>query len=79
MDKCQGKTKSGAQCKRQAVEGSEYCSSHQPAEDAEWAEGAEGAEDQDLTQDLMLIALGLVATGALFLVLKTVGRWFPRL
>ena len=75
MAKCQGKTKSGAQCKRQASEGSEYCSSHQPAEDAE---GAEGAEAQDLTQDLMLIALGLAATGALFLVLKTVGRWFPK-
>ena len=73
MDKCQGKTKSGAQCKRQAGEGSEYCSAHQPAEDAE------GVEAQDLTQDLMLIALGLVATGALFLVLKTVGRWFPKL
>ncbi len=84
MDKCQGKTKSGAQCKRQAVEGSEYCSSHQPAEDAEWAEEAEEADEaeeaeaQDLTQDLMLIALGLAATGALFLVLKTVGRWFPK-
>ena len=76
MAKCQGKTKSGAQCKRQASEGSEYCSSHQPAEDAE---AAEAAEAQDLTQDLMLIALGLVAAGAMFLVLKTVGRWFPRL
>ena len=72
MAKCQGKTKSGAQCKRQAGEGSEYCSTHQPAE------GAEEAVDQDLTQDLMLIALGLAATGALFLVLKTVGRWFPK-
>ncbi len=72
MAKCQGKTKSGAPCKRQAGEGSEYCSAHQPAEDAE------AAEAQDLTQDLMLIALGLAATGALFLVLKTVGRWFPK-
>ncbi len=73
MAKCQGKTKSGTQCKRQAGEGSNYCSSHQPVEDAE------GVEAQDLTQDLMLIALGLVAAGAMFLVLKTVGRWFPRL
>jgi hypothetical protein len=71
--RCQGKTKSGAQCKRQAIEGSEYCSAHQPAE------GAEGAEDQDLTQDLMLIALGLAATGVMFLVLRSVGRWFPRI
>ncbi len=72
MARCQGNTKSGAQCKRQATDGSEFCSAHQPAE------GAEAAEDQDLTQDLMLIALGLAATGVMFLVLKSVGRWFPK-
>ena len=72
MARCQGITKSGAQCKRQAAEGSEFCSAHQPAD------GAEATEDQDLTQDLMLIALGLAATGVMFLVIKSVGRWFPK-
>jgi hypothetical protein len=30
-------------------------------------------------QDVMLIALGLAATGALYLALRTVGRWLPRI
>ncbi len=80
MAKCQGMTKSGNQCKREAGEGSEYCTAHQPAEDAEGAEAQDQTEDEaeNQAEDLMLIALGLAATGALFLVLKTVGRWFPK-
>ena len=64
MAQCQGKTKKGAQCKRDAAEGSDYCTIHQdqevrPREDREEIEWD--------TDALWKAAVGCAIVGALLL------------
>ena len=76
MDRCHGKTKSGTRCKRAAVEGSRFCSTHANQEPgAEEADGsAEPSQDLD-TLDALIV---LVVTGAVLYAALTLRRfsWF---
>jgi hypothetical protein len=76
VDRCHGKTKSGARCKRQVPEGTRFCSAH-----SDQAEGAEEAVDpggtsQDL--DALDTVILLAAAGAVLFVALTFRRfsWF---
>ncbi len=70
MDRCHGKTKSGARCKRPASEGSRFCATH-----AGQAQGPEAAdapakpsqELDSLDSLILLAAAGAVLIGALAL------------
>ena len=64
MARCQGTTKKGDQCKRDAREGSSFCSIHQDQEVR--ARSAPVSEEWD-REAIMAVALGFAAVGALLL------------
>lgn len=81
MARCQGVTRSGDRCKREAQPDSEFCHLH----------GAEAAEDASPTADqaaasqpaeweaYVPLFIGLIAAGLMVLGLGRLGRWIPRI
>ena len=64
MAQCIGKTKKGERCKREAKEGSEYCSIHV---DQEIRPRREPSGEWD-TDAIMKAAIGFAIVGAIFLI-----------
>ncbi len=79
MAQCRGTTRSGTHCRLDAQPGSDYCHLHAPKE-AESKVGKEAQEEVKLEmEDLYpLLMAGAMAAGV-FLLIKTFGRWIPRL
>jgi len=75
MAQCEGTTRSGEQCKREAQPDSRFCYLHQP--DAEEPEGSE--EVQTELDDLVPLLIAGAATLAFVLLFKSLGRLIPRL
>jgi len=69
MAQCRGTTKAGARCKRDAVEGLEFCPMHED-QDATTSEPGCAARDCERRDDLLVI--GALAVG--FLVLRRLLR-----
>lgn len=63
MAQCQGKTKKGERCKRDAMEGSAFCVIHQ---DQEIRPRTERTEEWD-QEAIMKAALGFAVVGLIFL------------
>jgi hypothetical protein len=74
MARCEGTTRSGEQCKREAREGSKFCYVHEPDEEEGTADEAEALEFDDFVP---LILAGLMTAG-FFVLFKSLGRWMPR-
>ena len=76
MERCHGKTRSGARCKRLVPKGSRFCAGHagqaQGMEDAD-AHGAT-SQDQDSLDNLIILAVA----GAVLYVILSLRRisWF---
>ena len=64
MPQCQGKTKKGDQCKRDAREGAEFCTIHQDQEIRPRTERT-GEWDRDA---IMKAAIGFALVGVIFLI-----------
>jgi hypothetical protein len=73
MDRCHGKTKSGARCKRSARKGSRFCATH--------ASQSQGPGDADATgetsqqQDSLDTLIILAVAGAVLYTLLTLRRF----
>jgi len=78
MARCEGTTRSGDRCKRDARPDSSFCYVHDPERETGEGDGEETvAEDLEL-QDLAPILLaGILAAGLVFL-LRGFGKWIPR-
>ena len=70
MAQCQGTTKSGTRCKRDANEGGDYCGFHEDQAEAPNAEGASSDGSADRSTDLILVGAVAVALFALRRVLR---------
>ncbi len=88
MARCAATTKSGERCKLEARPGSRFCHMHQPAEEREGAEeaqaegaGGEGgaARECEPLGDLIPLLLAGAGAAVLLLVLRSFGKWMPRL
>jgi hypothetical protein len=79
MARCEGTTRDGDQCKRDAQGDSHFCYLHDP-EKAQPTDGNGDAAIEDLEWiDLAPILLaGVLAAGFVFL-LRGFGKWIPRL
>jgi len=66
MSQCQGTTKAGARCKRDAGDGSDYCGAH--AEQA--GEGQASSSTRDSGTDLILVGAVALALFAVRRVLR---------
>jgi len=79
MARCDGTTRDGDRCKREARPDSRYCYAHDP--EKEGAPGTEGdvASDDLELQDLAPILLAGILTAGLVFLLKGLGRWIPRI
>ena len=64
MGQCQGKTKKGEQCRRDARDGSGFCAIHADQETHERAAHVAGDWDRDA---IMKAALGLAVVGLIFM------------
>jgi hypothetical protein len=76
VDRCHGKTKSAARCKRSARAGSRFCSTH-----AGQAEGtprdADSPGETAQTRDPLNTLIGLAAVGVVVCAVLTFRRLFP--
>ena len=82
MARCEGTTRDGDQCKRDARPDSEFCYLHGggKAENEEHAaEGGDAAAEEMEFIDLAPILLAGVLTAGLVFFLRGFGRWIPRL
>jgi hypothetical protein len=79
MARCEGTTRDGDRCKRNARPDSRFCYVHDPGREEADGNGGDAAEEDLELQDLAPILLaGVLAAGLVFL-LKGFGRWIPRL
>ena len=90
MGQCKGTTKAGARCKRSAADDSEFCSIHEPVEEAAEATAEATADAQDADDqaaddqaddrspalDLVPLLIGAAAAVAMVVILRKVPR-FP--
>ena len=79
MARCEGTTKSGDQCKREARPDSRFCFLH--GEEKGPGSGGENdtaAEDLEFLDLAPVLLAGIMAAGLVFL-LKGFGKWIPRL
>jgi hypothetical protein len=78
MSRCEGKTRNGDRCKRDAPLDSRFCYAHDPSReqpgDAEADATTEALEFVDLVPILLA---GILAAGLVFF-LKGFGKWIPR-
>jgi hypothetical protein len=78
MGRCEGTTKSGNQCRLDARPGSRFCHLHDTAEkEAEPDEAQAACDDVEFADFVPLILAGAMAAG-FFLVLRSFGRWIPK-
>ena len=79
MARCEGTTRSGNQCKRDAQPEQQFCYVHDP-EKAKPAggEGGTTTEDFELLDLAPILLAGVLAAGLVFF-LKGFGKWIPRL
>ncbi|MGD8362041.1 MAG: hypothetical protein PVJ04_11500 [Gemmatimonadota bacterium] len=82
MARCEGTTRSGAQCKLDARPGSRFCHLHGGAEEDAEMRGtdaeAEAVEDTLEWEDIFPLFLAGVAAAGLIFFLRSFGRWIPR-
>ena len=78
MARCEGTTRSGDQCKRDARPGSAFCYVHDPETEQTADGGDENVEDLELLDLAPILLAGIMAAGLMFL-LKGFGKWIPRL
>jgi len=76
MARCEGTTRSGARCKREANEGSRFCYLHEAS--AEEPEREEGDTEALEFEDFLPLILAGAATVAFVVVFKSLGRLIPR-
>ncbi len=74
MARCEGTTRSGAQCKREARPDTRFCHVHGAEVEEDTATEAEELGFEDFVPLLMA---GLVTAG-FFILFKSLGRWIPR-
>jgi len=78
MARCDGTTRSGDQCKRDARPDSRFCYVHNPeTEQTAGGENAAAAEDLEFLDLAPILLAGILAAGLVFL-LKGFGKWIPR-
>ena len=75
MSRCEGTTKSGDQCKREAQTESSFCHMHGSREEPDVQACDEPAE----WEDLVPLLLAGAATLGFVLLFKSVGRFIPKL
>lgn len=79
MARCEGTTRGGDRCKRDARPDSKFCYVHDPDREKGEGDGEETVVEDLEFQDLAPILLaGILAAGLVFL-LKGFGKWIPRL
>jgi len=76
MARCEGTTRSGEQCKREARPGSRFCYVHDPEREQTNAQEEEVTEELRFEDFVPLILAGLMTAG-MVLILKSLGRWIP--
>ena len=75
MSQCEGITKAGSRCKRQASPGQRFCSLHESSgSQEEAAQGAEAPEASENRDDWMHLFIGLAAAVVVLLVIRS----FPK-
>lgn len=79
MARCEGTTRSGAQCKLDARPGSRFCHLHGGAEEDADTKSTEAGEDTLEWEDLFPLLLAGVAAAGMIFFLRSFGRWIPRL
>ena len=79
MARCEGTTRDGDQCKREARPDSKFCYLHGTEKEETTAEGGEAAAEEMEFIDLAPILLAGVLTAGLVFFLRGFGRWIPRL
>jgi hypothetical protein len=79
MARCEGTTRRGDRCKREAQDGSRFCYLHdQEKAQQEDGNGNAASEDVEFMDLAPLLLAGVFAAGLVFL-LKGFGRWIPRI
>ena len=79
MARCEGTTRGGDRCKREARNDSRFCYAHNPDKDEATADDGDVMADDLELIDLAPILLAGVLTAGLVFLLKGFGRWIPRL
>ena len=74
MARCEGTTRDGGQCKREARADSQFCYLHGSAEEEAPTDECEAVE----WDDVLPVLLAGAATIGLLLVFKTIGRFIPK-
>lgn len=75
MAQCKAKTKKGARCRRQAMEGSDFCSTHREAEAESTAGSSTFDPEADLAETLKTL-LGVTAVGTIIYAALKLGKRF---
>jgi hypothetical protein len=78
MARCEGTTRNGDQCKRDAQPDSKFCYAHGAAETEATVEDEQSEVILEWEDIKPLILVGAMAAG-FFLFMRTVGRWIPRM
>ena len=81
MPQCQGTTQAGERCRRTARADSKFCSIHAPSREkaSEVPRGPTPGAERAEADELLHVALAIIAAGALLWGLKLFGKWLPRL
>ena len=79
MARCEGTTRNGDRCKRDAQDDSRFCYLHDPEKAQPDDENGDAAtEDVEFIDLAPLLLAGVLTAGFVFL-LKGFGRWIPRI
>lgn len=79
MSQCEGKTRDGDRCKRDARADSRFCYAHDPNRgQAGPAESDAATEELEFIDMVPLLMAGILAAGLVFF-LKGFGKWIPKL
>lgn len=79
MARCEGTTRSGDQCKRDAQGDTRFCYLHDPEKAQPGGENGDTGTEEEEFIDLAPILLAGVLTAGLVFLLKGFGRWLPRI
>jgi hypothetical protein len=78
MARCEGTTRNGDQCKRDAQGDSQFCYLHDPEKARPEGGNGDAATEEVEFIDLAPILLAGVLTAGLMFLLKGFGKWIPR-